>query len=323
MPLSRALEEATPVSGYWVLGVGAVYGPNTQHAIPTHLLSRHRCPVNYRDGGVVVSLLLPGCQRVSPRPRTALARAKRAERQPNNVPFTPRPGKSIAFTLIELLVVIAIIALLAAILFPVFAQAREKARQTTCSSNLRQIVLATLMYQQDYDSVLPLYTQDWLTYWCGGRAQGGAAFDKSRAIIWPYLRSGDIQKCPSYAGGNNLGGAGYGYNRTLCLTSNYTPNPARDSEISSPSNTILYGDAGQKDFPKPGINETILIEPPSSWFGYPSIDFRHQGFSNFAFADGHVKPLKRETFTQELPPAEQNAALGLRYVGDKLMARNP
>jgi len=227
-----------------------------------------------------------------------------------------------AFTLIELLVVIAVIALLAAILFPVFAQAREKARQVSCLNNLKQITLATLMYSQDYDGTLPLYTWNWLTYWSGGRASSGAPFEKQRALIWAYVRSGDIQKCPSYTGGNNLGGIGYGYNRNLCLTVRYTPNPARDAEITHPAETILFGDSGQKDFPQPGTNETILIEPPSSWFGYPSIEFRHQGFANFAFVDGHVKPIRETAFIQELPAQEQDPLRGFRYRGDKLMARN-
>ncbi|GAB4452498.1 MAG: hypothetical protein OHK0029_03530 [Armatimonadaceae bacterium] len=231
-------------------------------------------------------------------------------------------GQRTAFTLIELLVVIAVIALLAAILFPVFAQAREKARQSSCLSNLKQITLATLMYQQDYDGTLPLYTQNWLTYWCGGRAAFGAPFEKQRAILWSYIKNGDLQHCPSYTGSANLGGLGYGYNRLLCLTSRYTPNPANDAELTHSASTILFGDAGQKDFPNPGINETILIEPPSAWYGFPSIEFRHHGFANFAFADGHVKPIKAEMFTQELPVAEQDPARGIRYVGDKLMARN-
>jgi prepilin-type N-terminal cleavage/methylation domain-containing protein/prepilin-type processing-associated H-X9-DG protein len=236
-------------------------------------------------------------------------------------PSTPR--ERFGFTLIELLVVIAIIAILAAILFPVFAGAREKARQASCYSNLRQITLATLMYAQDHDGTLPLYTQNWLVYWCGGRAGAGQPFEKQRALIWPYVRNGDIQRCPSYTGGDNLGGAGYGYNRNLCLTRGYGANPARDAEIARAAETILFGDAGQKDFPRPGVNETILIEPPSSWFGLPSIDFRHSTFANFAFADGHVKAIKRETFTAELPAAEQNPARALRYVGDRLMARDP
>jgi prepilin-type N-terminal cleavage/methylation domain-containing protein/prepilin-type processing-associated H-X9-DG protein len=90
------------------------------------------------------------------------------------------PGKSGAFTLIELLVVIAIIAILAAILFPVFAQAREKARQTTCTSNFKQAALAALMYAQDYDEGLPLaaynVTGQPLTTW----------YD----VVEPYVKTG-------------------------------------------------------------------------------------------------------------------------------------
>ena len=65
--------------------------------------------------------------------------------------------------------VIAIIAILAAILFPVFAQAREKARATSCLSNTKQLGLGALMYCQDYDETFPIYTWDFLTYWNGGR----------------------------------------------------------------------------------------------------------------------------------------------------------
>ncbi len=87
------------------------------------------------------------------------------------------------FTLIELLVVIAIIAILAAILFPVFAQAREKARQTSCLSNMKQIGLGFLMYTQDYDGLLPC-TRDNEPYVAFTRAQ-------------PYLKNRQIFKCPS------------------------------------------------------------------------------------------------------------------------------
>jgi len=88
-----------------------------------------------------------------------------------------------AFTLIELLVVIAIIAILAAIHFPVFAQARDKARQTTCTSNLRQIGLAVLMYGQDYDNMIPV----------------SGPFDSYIAAVrlMPYIKNRGIFKCPS------------------------------------------------------------------------------------------------------------------------------
>ncbi len=94
--------------------------------------------------------------------------------------------KQKAFTLIELLVVIAIIAILAAILFPVFAQAREKARQTSCLSNLKQIGLAQLMYVQDYD-------ETFVTSWAKG-FPGDANF-----FVQPYMKNVQILLCPSKA----------------------------------------------------------------------------------------------------------------------------
>jgi prepilin-type N-terminal cleavage/methylation domain-containing protein/prepilin-type processing-associated H-X9-DG protein len=105
-----------------------------------------------------------------------------------------------AFTLIELLVVIAIIAILAAILFPVFAQAREKARQASCLSNVKQIGLAVMMYAQDYDEVLPQ------TGWQGpctnptSLAAGDAWWSGVHAFptaTAPYIKNWNIYQCPS------------------------------------------------------------------------------------------------------------------------------
>jgi prepilin-type N-terminal cleavage/methylation domain-containing protein/prepilin-type processing-associated H-X9-DG protein len=103
------------------------------------------------------------------------------------------------FTLIELLVVIAIIAILAAILFPVFARAREKARQASCSSNLKQLALAFLMYAQDYDEKLP--GQNLAHYPGGPTAYPNDACCVERNIAWaitqPYIKNAQVLLCPS------------------------------------------------------------------------------------------------------------------------------
>lgn len=224
--------------------------------------------------------------------------------------------------MIELLVVVAIIAVLAAILFPVFAQAREKARQSSCLSNVRQIGMATVMYASDYDELLPLYQYNTLTYWCGGRDTAAQKLDKTRGLIYPYIKSGDIQRCPSYTGGDNLGGTGYGINRRLMFTTGFTPTPAALSDLSAPAETILFGDAGIPNFPTPGTTgETISIEPPSDWLPSPTIEFRHQQMACFVFADGHAKPIRRTEFMRILPSAEQDAARKIVYSGDRMMAR--
>src|SRR6059058_429156 len=102
------------------------------------------------------------------------------------------------FTLIELLVVIAIIAILAAILFPVFAQAREKARQITCLSNLRQVGLGLSMYSQDYDEMLPFTDKQGATrVWTWGTTnfgEPGAPANFLGSII-PYTKTRTIFSC--------------------------------------------------------------------------------------------------------------------------------
>ncbi|MCX7993288.1 MAG: prepilin-type N-terminal cleavage/methylation domain-containing protein, partial [Fimbriimonadales bacterium] len=90
-----------------------------------------------------------------------------------------------AFTLVELLVVIAIIAILAAILFPVFAQARTKARQTTCASNLRQVAMAGLMYIQDYDETL-----------FHGEVRTPSGFFMWPHLLRPYVKAPQVFWCP-------------------------------------------------------------------------------------------------------------------------------
>jgi prepilin-type N-terminal cleavage/methylation domain-containing protein/prepilin-type processing-associated H-X9-DG protein len=217
-------------------------------------------------------------------------------------PPSVRPNSTTrrGFTLIELLVVIAIIAILAAILFPVFAKAREKARQISCTSNLKQLGIASLQYIQDNDEAwMPhRYSPDGSAcvnsqFWFG--TQIGGVVDISKGLLQPYMKSKQVGKCPSFSAATTLGdGNGYGYNAvnlggdpdTYNNTAWYSaPDcsygvPVKDAALSHPSTTIAFADAGYLDNDGKR-HETASVEEPSGWVGgapykgSPTIDFRH------------------------------------------------
>src|SRR6266849_5595070 len=141
------------------------------------------------------------------------------------------------FTLIELLVVIAIIAILAAILFPVFAQAREKARQATCLSNVKQIATSYFMYAQDYDE---RYTQN--------RYDNGANHYTWKLAILPYVKNHAVFQCPSNAYNKIPGPKDIlsvwvegkdGVPRSYAMNGATLHDGMNDSELQTPSETIL------------------------------------------------------------------------------------
>ncbi|MBP8954360.1 MAG: DUF1559 domain-containing protein [Armatimonadetes bacterium] len=179
------------------------------------------------------------------------------------------------FTLIELLVVIAIIAILAAILFPVFARAREKARQSSCLSNLKQITLAVLMYADDWDETLPYYQRPW----------GYAWYDD----IMPYMKNRQILVCPSKPDWNPSAPThktGYGLNETVFPSGSGSPWPVPSiplSAIQSPSETIAGADKNQGNVYIVGVSFAGSTAWPYN------VDTRHNDGANFAFMDGHAK----------------------------------
>lgn len=166
-------------------------------------------------------------------------------------------GSVMAFTLIELLVVIAIIAILAAILFPVFAQARESARQATCASNMKQIGIAMRMYCQDYDEVwVPEYSLvtdpngasvlPWIgfdnnnlnggssTSPFGGDMRQPATHTNNPGCLDPYIKNSQIKKCPDVAGPWQTALALNGFNASIA-SGYYTTNPAAAGNEFGPS----------------------------------------------------------------------------------------
>ncbi len=236
-----------------------------------------------------------------------------------------------AFTLIELLVVIAIIALLAAILFPVFAQAREKARQSQCLSNLRQVVLAAQMYLQDYEE------RFFPAYFLGPdnlvqvRTYGHYGWPW---LLYPYAKVYEVFWCPSEPKsncrepGNPYFGyvfgrfPAWGFNQVTLSPGldEYNPGelPYRGialSVVQRPSEVLMFAESITLDR-RGGVQCTgydrigyFRVEPPRFWQGAPPLQpksyghvwARHHlqmqgdrvvgGFASVAFVDGHVKPM--------------------------------
>ena len=197
------------------------------------------------------------------------------------------------FTLIELLVVIAIIAILAAMLFPVFARAREKARQASCQSNMKQLSLAALMYSNDYDE---MYVSGYVDLDGAGFSAGDYSW---RVMLMPYIRNVQLFQCPSFRPtGTRFGGVapdygtvgGYAMNQ-VHWSLGITPAGAADAEIGDPCCVITFGESDSG-----GINDISAGIAHNAHGGRRTGAGarRHNEGANYAFHDGHVKLLKAD-----------------------------
>jgi prepilin-type N-terminal cleavage/methylation domain-containing protein/prepilin-type processing-associated H-X9-DG protein len=245
--------------------------------------------------------------------------------------FRPTNGKA-GFTLIELLVVIAIIAILAAILFPVFAQARDKARQASCLSNQKQIALAVMMYAQDYDEAIVPYRLNYTN---------GVVW--MNQMLYPYTKNFEVWRCPSHPapqtatspnpgsspiwGGQNA----LGINYYVCLWESVAATGSTGvsmASLSEPAHSLLMTDAtyygvwprgvvrlqGQ---PNPGYD----LKSERGYWGFlgngpgntaaardeaqktavkNQAKSRHSGQLNCIFLDGHVKSYPYEAVADDL-----------------------
>lgn len=209
------------------------------------------------------------------------------------------------FTLIELLVVIAIIAILAAILFPVFAKAREAARSTSCLSNMKQLGTSLAMYTQEADGALPCVDiptvatangdgvgEEYLGHLSVGAASGGTSYFQNysiRAQLTPYVKSDNLWKCPSDSACSTkivVGkrGISYHYKFYVGIQTIWQPAALKDSDFPYPDRAFMFSEMAP-------IHDLRMV-PAQSWVTDKSLQcWASDSKMNFVFLDGHAKTM--------------------------------
>ena len=225
----------------------------------------------------------------------------------NTARSASRNGRS-AFTLIEMLVVIAIIGILAAILFPVFARARENARRSSCQSNLKQIGLAAIQYTQDNDGIT-------VPSWSGPDFNASDVTERYKWMdaIYPYAKNEQIFNCPTdtidkpyhFRDGTNYGS--YGINASYysdILATRRSPDSVNESQIEDASGTLWVSEtvtmtAINFSISWPDIAANPTIDSTVNPRKLERLTERHLGTLNVLWCDGHVKAVKLDRLARK------------------------
>ena len=239
-----------------------------------------------------------------------------------------RPRRLAGFTLIELLVVIAIIAILAAMLFPVFAAAREKARSASCQSNLKQLGNALRMYVDDHDGMAlscAIYNST-AGFPAAIPERRGARGDWADSL-YPYVKNTQVFICPSspFARPSSGYGKDGGYSFNWVYFGNFGM-PNSIESVAKPAETIfLVDNNGNGDAGSPGGYYCAGGQggPANGWFGYWSPANRHNTMVNVAWLDGHVSAKRPEAIADDRRNANLTSSTSYLNGGHNPAPANP